>query len=92
LLVDRVFRNRRTGRITIVQIPNTALWLFLATVVARRIVAGAGPAHTALAWAGAVTLGWWALDEVVRGVNPWRRVLGLGGCAVVAAGVVSMAR
>jgi len=24
-----------------------------------------------------VALGWWAVDEVVRGVNPWRRLLGV---------------
>jgi hypothetical protein len=30
---------------------------------------------------------WWAVDEIVRGVNPWRRILG----AVVLAFVVVLA-
>jgi hypothetical protein len=34
-------------------------------------------------------LGWWALDEVIRGVNPWRRLLGLAGCAIVIAGLLA---
>lgn len=31
-----------------------------------------------------VALSWWAVDEIVRGVNPWRRLLG----TVVFAGLV----
>jgi hypothetical protein len=33
----------------------------------------------------ALALGWWALDEIGRGVNPWRRLLG----AVVLGGLVA---
>jgi hypothetical protein len=84
-----LFRNRRTGKITIAQFPNLALWLFLATIVLRPIVPGGTAARTVVDWSGLATLGWWALDEVVRGVNPWRRLLGLGGCAVVVVGAVS---
>ena len=39
---------------------------------------------------GAGGLAWWALDEVIRGVNPWRRVLGIAGCAFVIACVISL--
>ena len=91
-MAEWLFRNRRTGRITIAQFPNIALWLFFATVVLRRIVASGTAAHTAIDWAGVATLGWWALDEVVRGVNPWRRTLGLGVGALAAAGAVSLVR
>jgi hypothetical protein len=35
----------------------------------------------------AIALGWWALDEVIRGVNPWRRCL---GGAVLLFGVVRL--
>ena len=34
----------------------------------------------------------WAVDEVWRGVNPWRRLLGLVGCGFALAGVVSLTR
>jgi hypothetical protein len=86
---DWLFRNRHTGGITIAQSPNIALWLLFATVALRRIVA-AEPARTAVDWAGVAALAWWATDEVVRGVKPWRRLLGLGGCAAATTGVVSM--
>jgi hypothetical protein len=85
-----LFRNRRTGQITIAQFPNIALWLFFASVVGRQIVDPGTTARTAVDGTGLAALAWWALDEVIRGVNPWRRFLGLGGCAVVAAGVVSL--
>jgi hypothetical protein len=87
--LDWMFRSRQTGRITVAQFPNVALWLFVAAVVAGRIVSGT-TARTATGWIGAVGLGWWALDEVARGVNPWRRLLGVAGCAVVVGRVVSL--
>ena len=73
---DWWFRDRRTGKIVVAQLPNLALWVFIVTVVLRAIVTGGTP-RTALDWIAAVALGWWALDEVLRGVNPWRRLLGL---------------
>ena len=85
---DAIFRDRRTGRIVIAQFPNLPLWLFLATVVLRRLVDEDTTAFSLLRAAGLVTLGWWAIDELVRGVNPWRRFLGVIGCLLVAAGVV----
>jgi hypothetical protein len=89
---DRVFRSRVTGRVTIAQMPNLALWIFFATVVLRRIVATGSAPRTVVDWVGVAALGWWALDEVIRGVNPWRRVLGLGGCAATVAGIASLLR
>lgn len=68
--------------------PNLPIVLWLATVVARWFVTPDSTGSIVLAWAGSVTLGWWAIDELVRGVNPWRRALGLVGCAVVIAGIV----
>jgi hypothetical protein len=88
-LVDWFFRDRGTGAITIAQPPNPALWLFLATIVLRWLVPEGGTAQAVVAWIGLAALAWWAVDEVVRGVNPWRRVLGVAGCVLVLVGVMS---
>ena len=74
----------------IAQLPNLPLWIFLATVVLRRVVPARTWVRTAINWTAVVALGWWALDESLRGVNPWRRALGLGvGGLVVALGAYS---
>jgi hypothetical protein len=89
--LDWCFRDRRTGGITIAQFPNVALWLVLATVVLRRVVPSGTP-RTAVDVLGVAALAWWALDEVVRGVNPWRRLLGVLGCVAAAGGLVALLR
>lgn len=35
-----------------------------------------GGLGTALRTVARLALGWWAVDEIARGVNPWRRMLG----------------
>ena len=47
-------------------------------------------AVTVLRVVALAALGWWAVDEVVRGVNPWRRLLGVAGCGVVIAGAIAL--
>ncbi len=73
--VDWLFRDRRTGEITIVQTPNLPLALFLVAAVLRWIVGG-GTAGTVLDGVAIGALVVWAADELIRGVNPWRRILG----------------
>jgi hypothetical protein len=75
-VIDWLFRNRRTGRITVVQFPNLPLGLFLIAMVVRSVTNPSGGLRTALAVVGTAGLVWWAVDEVIRGVNPWRRLLG----------------
>lgn len=75
-MIDWAFRNRQTGRITVAQWPNVALGLFLAATVLRWLVHPAGGVGTAFNVFTLATLVWWAADEVLRGVNPWRRFLG----------------
>jgi hypothetical protein len=89
---DWMFRSRQTGQITIAQFPNLALWVFLVTVVVRWVVVPRGDFHTTIDAVAVAALAAWAVDEVLRGVNPWRRLLGLGGCGFVVAGVVSLLR
>lgn len=74
--IDWLFRDRKTGRITIAQFPNAALWVFLAATVLRWLFDPAGDIGTGLQLLAAGALIWWAAEELVRGVNPWRRLLG----------------
>jgi hypothetical protein len=72
------FRDRTSGRITIAQAPNWSLWIVIVAGVLRTVARPSGAWGTALdlVFKGALLL--WALDEVARGVNPWRRCLGAG--------------
>jgi len=88
---DWLFRDRERGGITIAQFPNLPLWIFLGTVVGRWLGPEDSRAFTVLQVVGLAALAWWALDEVIRGVNPWRRILGLAGCLVVISGAVTLA-
>lgn len=74
-IFDWWFRNRQTGGITIAQFPNLALGIFI-TAALLGVVVDDGTAGTVLRWVAFVALAGWALDEIVRGVNPWRRFLG----------------
>ena len=58
------------------QWPNLPLWLFVGAKLVS-IVAEAPLQHAAL-WLADAALFVWAADELVRGVNPWRRCLGAG--------------
>ncbi len=70
------FENRETGEITVAQFPNWPLFAILAGWAVRAIADDSSDAYR---WAGgAVTVLWlyWGADELIRGVNPWRRLLG----------------
>jgi hypothetical protein len=75
-VVDWMLRDRRTGRIVIAQWPNTALAVWLGATVVGAVFDPGGGWGTAVRVVGTTALGWWAVDEVLRGVNPWRRLLG----------------
>ena len=89
-VIDWLFRNRHTGRITVAQVPNAALWIYILVVGARRAVTNGTAPRTTIDWIAVVALAWWAVDEIVRGVNPWRRFLGLAGCGFVVLGLVAL--
>ena len=76
---DWFFRNRQTGRITIAQFPNAPLWIFIVATGLNAFV-DADP----LRWIATAALVFWGLDELFRGVNPFRRMLG----ALMLAGVL----
>jgi hypothetical protein len=80
-----LFVNRRTGRLTVVQWPNIPLWVFIVASLAVRVSHPAGRAHTIWRVVVAASLLAWALDEAIRGVNPFRRLLGVAVAAVTVA-------
>jgi hypothetical protein len=73
---DWIFRNPKTGRVTFAQFPNLSLAIFLAASLVHRFVHLTDTPRTLLKVVVAVSLAWWAIDEIIRGVNPWRRFLG----------------
>jgi hypothetical protein len=83
-VVDWLFRDRTTGRVTIAQFPNAALGLFLVASLLRWLLDPDGRPGALLDVLATGAVIWWAFDELVRGVNPWRRLLG----GVVLAGQV----
>jgi hypothetical protein len=72
-----MFVNRRTGGITVAEWPNVALSVFIALSIARRFLIQRGTPEATLHVVSAVAVIIWAVDELVRGVNPFRRILGL---------------
>ena len=84
-LVNWLFRNRQTGEITVGQAPNAALIVFLVAFVVHHAFNIRGNAGTGLTIVSTGALAVWSADELLRGVNPFRRLLG----AVVLAGIVA---
>ena len=74
--IDWMFRDRTTGAITVAQWPNLPLWLFGGLSVAAWAIRGSKTLEAWLSVGADLALAWWAIDEVLRGVNPWRRILG----------------
>ena len=85
---DWMFRSRETGRVVIFQLPNVALGLFFVAAVVRRFAGLAGLAETAVEAVAFASLMWWAIDEIARGVNPFRRALGAVVALVTVVGLV----
>ncbi len=70
------FENRETGEITVAQFPNWPLWGIAAGWL---LVALSPDTSPVVRIAGCVVVGlwgYWGADELLRGVNPWRRLLG----------------
>jgi predicted neutral ceramidase superfamily lipid hydrolase len=87
-MIDWLFRNRRTGELTIAQVPNAPLIVFLVAVVVRLLFHPSGTPGTVVGVVATVALIVWAGDEIVRGVNPWRRLLGSGVLAFTVIGLL----
>ena len=81
--------SRTTGRITVAQVPNVALAVFGAAAIAGRLFDGHHGVSRVLSDVATGAIVVWSLDELVRGVNPWRRVL---GAVVFSLAVLSVVR
>jgi len=75
-VVEWWFRNRETGEITIAQPPNTIAKVAGGLWIARKVWWGKGTVAQALMVAETGALAMLGADELVRGVNPWRRFIG----------------
>jgi hypothetical protein len=75
-LLHWFFRNRETGEVTIAQAPNLVLWVVIAAGVLLWVWPSRGSPAIALEILFKGGLLVWAVDELFRGVNPWRRCLG----------------
>jgi len=91
-MVTWLFRNRSTGRITVAQRPNLSLIVFALCVSARWILSPVGTAAAVINIIGVTALTWWSFDEILRGVNPFRRILGAGVLAVTLLALVRTLR
>ena len=85
-MVNWLFRNRQTGEITVGQAPNAPLIIWLVTTVIKVIFDPSGATGTALTIVGTGALIVWAGDEIVRGVNPFRRAIGTVVLAAIVLG------
>ncbi len=81
------FENRHTGRVTIAQIPNWPIWCIGVGWLARLALTDGSTAHDIVGWMIRGLWLTWGADELIRGVNPWRRLL---GATVIAWQVISI--
>jgi hypothetical protein len=72
-----VFLNRSTGHFTVVQWPNVALFVFIGVSIAQHAFHPTGGIGSFARVLADLAILVWAIDELVRGVNPFRRTLGL---------------
>ena len=72
-----MFRSRKTGRISLAQLPNWQLVVWLLASAVMRLGNPQGRARDVLAVIASAALALLAGDEVLRGVNPFRRILGV---------------
>lgn len=83
-----MFRSRQTGKITVAQLPNAPLIVFLVAAAVRSIFHPSGTMRTIVTVVATVALIVWAGDEIFRGVNPWRRILGGAVLALTIVGLL----
>lgn len=71
------FENRDTGGFTIAQFPNWPLFAIAGATVVRRLAEAGTATADGAGWTISALWLYWGGDELLRGVNPWRRLLGI---------------
>jgi hypothetical protein len=71
-----MFRSRKSGQITVAQLPNWPLAAWLLTSAVLWLGHPQGWVRAVLSIFSSAALALWAAGEVLRGVNPFRRLLG----------------
>jgi hypothetical protein len=88
--LDWLLCDRTTGRWTVMQRPNLPLVLFVVLRIGALVIGGR--VGNVLQWVGTAALAWWAVDEITRGVNPFRRILGAVVLGFILVGTVAALR
>ena len=80
--------SRETGEVVLFEAPNLPAVLSTVGVVLTAFSPRGSDVQRGAAVATALVATWWGVDELARGVNPFRRALGAAGLAAVAAATV----
>ncbi|MFL6175381.1 MAG: hypothetical protein ACJ715_01930 [Ornithinibacter sp.] len=80
--------SRETGKVVLFQAPNLPAVLSTVGAVVTAVSPRGSAVQRGAAVATVLVSTWWGVDELARGVNPFRRALGAGGLAAVAAATV----
>jgi hypothetical protein len=81
-----VQRDLKIRGYVVAQSPNPPLWAALGALVVALLTPG-GAVHDVARAAAYVAFAIWAYEEAARGVNGFRRALGLGGLLLIVAAV-----
>jgi hypothetical protein len=84
--------SRESGEVVVWQAPNLPALVSTAGAVLTAVAPRGSGLQRGAAVATALVSTWWGVDELARGVNPFRRALGAGGLAAVAAATVVVLR
>lgn len=88
---DWWFRDRTTGERVVAQPPNAPILVVIAATLVSRL-APSGPVRRAAGVVATAALAYWSILEIVRGVNPWRRLLGAVGAIADVRRLVNLLR
>lgn len=72
---DKIWKDK-DGNIVIMQMPNIWLWAWIVLLVVSVFI-NRGRLLNVIHWAGSASLGVWAILELLKGANYFRKALGL---------------